>query len=239
MNISQLPNLITVSRIALAPLLILLLKDQDYLAALIVFFVAGVSDGLDGWIAKRFNFTTRLGSILDPSADKILLVSAYVMLTVLGHIPFWLMLSVAFRDLLIVGGYLVYISIIGQVQMRPSYLSKFNTLMQITLIIAVLAQQAFGLAYGAVVDVLVYTVLATTVVSGVHYLWIWGVMKEVEFVDKSAGSRFGRASARPAGASHKDVASHKSAGSGTGRPQAARKRRAGNNAPRKPNKSHD
>jgi len=184
-NFSQLPNLITVSRIALAPVLILLLKEQNYAASLGVFVIAGISDGLDGFIAKRFHLTSRLGSILDPLADKTLLVSSYVMLTFLDQLPFWLMLTVAFRDLLIIGGYLVYTSMVGPVQMRPSWLSKFNTLMQILLVIVILAQQATALVYPPLVDVLIYAVLLTTVGSGVHYIWIWGVMKEVE----SAGGR--------------------------------------------------
>lgn len=179
-SISQLPNLITISRIALAPVLILLLKDQEYAVSLAVFVIAGVSDGLDGFIAKRFHFESRLGSILDPLADKILLLSSYVMLTLLDHLPFWLMLTVAFRDLLIVGGYLVYTSMVGPVQMRPSWLSKFNTLVQILLVIVILAQQALALVYPPLVEVLIYAVLLTTVASGVHYIWIWGVMKEVE-----------------------------------------------------------
>jgi len=133
---TNLPNTITLSRIALAPVFILVLKDGDYLTALAVFLIAGISDGLDGFIAKRFNLTSRLGAILDPAADKILLISAYVMLTVMNHIPFWLMLTVAFRDFLIIGGYLVYTSLMGAVQMRPSYLSKLNTFMQISLIIS-------------------------------------------------------------------------------------------------------
>ncbi len=179
-SISQLPNLITISRIALAPVLILLLKEQEYAASLAVFVIAGVSDGLDGFIAKRFHFESRLGSILDPLADKILLLSSYVMLTLLNHLPFWLMLTVAFRDLLIIGGYIIYTSMIGPVQMRPSWLSKFNTFMQITLVIVILAQQALHLVYSPLVDALIYAVLVTTVASGVHYLWIWLVIKEVE-----------------------------------------------------------
>ncbi|MBI3545951.1 MAG: CDP-diacylglycerol--glycerol-3-phosphate 3-phosphatidyltransferase [Gammaproteobacteria bacterium] len=179
-NISHLPNLITLSRIALAPVLILLLKEEQYAASLGVFIIAGISDGLDGFIAKRFNFVSRLGSILDPLADKILLVSTYVMLTVLEHLPFWLVLTVVFRDLLIIGGYLVYTSMVGPVQMRPSWLSKFNTLMQILLVIMILIQHALGLVYAPLVNVLIYAVLLTTVASGVHYLWIWAVMKEVE-----------------------------------------------------------
>lgn len=179
MNFSHLPNLITLFRIALAPVLILLLREQDYVSSLVVFVIAGVSDGLDGFIAKRFHLTSRLGSILDPLADKILLVSAYVMLTLLEHVPFWLMLTVAFRDLFIIGGYLVYTSMVGPVQMRPSLLSKFNTLMQIALVIVILLQQALVMVYPMMVEGLVYAVMATTVASGVHYVWLWGVRKEV------------------------------------------------------------
>jgi cardiolipin synthase len=180
LSISQLPNLITISRIALAPVLILLLKDEQYAASLAVFVIAGVSDGLDGFIAKRFHCESRLGSILDPMADKTLLVSSYVMLMVLNHVPFWLMLTVAFRDLLIVGGYLVYTSMVGPVQMRPSWLSKLNTFMQIALVFVILVQQAFQLIYPLAVDALIYAVLLTTVASGLHYLWTWLVMKELE-----------------------------------------------------------
>jgi cardiolipin synthase len=180
MNISQLPNLITIARLALTPVFVLLVNDEDYALALLVFGVAGVSDGIDGFIAKRFHFESRLGAILDPAADKILLVSAYVMLTVLGHLPLWLVIVVVFRDLLIVGGYLVYTSMYGPVHMRPSVLSKFNTLMQITLVVVVLLAQAIGAAYDTVIRLLAYAVLATTVASGAHYLWTWGVMKDIE-----------------------------------------------------------
>jgi cardiolipin synthase len=178
-GLSHLPNLITLARIALVPVLILLLKDQDYAAALIVFVIAGVSDALDGYLAKRLNVQSRLGAILDPAADKLLLVSAYVMLTVLGHIPFWLVLVVVFRDLLIVGGYLLYTSHAGPVKMRPSILSKLNTLMQIALVAVILAQQAAGWAW-LPAEALVYVVLVTTVVSGAHYLWLWMIVKDIE-----------------------------------------------------------
>ncbi|MBI3778937.1 MAG: CDP-alcohol phosphatidyltransferase family protein [Gammaproteobacteria bacterium] len=187
LNISQLPNLITICRIALAPVMILLLKEQQYAASLAVFILAGVSDGLDGLIAKRFNFVSRLGSILDPLADKILLVSSYVMLTLLDQLPFWLMLTVAFRDLLIIGGYLVYTSMVGPVQMRPSWLSKVNTFMQIALVIVILAQQALHWVYRPASDALIYAVTLTTVASGLHYLWTWLVVKEVEPVKEGRG----------------------------------------------------
>jgi len=175
-----LPNAITLARIALVPVFILVLKDQDYGTALLVFLFAGASDGVDGFIARRYNVRTRLGGILDPLADKILLVSAYVMLSVLGHIPFWLVLSVVFRDLLIVGGYVAYTLAVGPVHMRPSALSKFNTLMQVLLVLVVLLQQAHWVDIGAWLDVLIYGALFTTIASGLHYLWIWGVMKHIE-----------------------------------------------------------
>jgi cardiolipin synthase len=179
-SLAHLPNLITLARIALVPVLILLLKDQDYAAGLIVFVIAGASDALDGYLAKRLNVQSRLGAILDPVADKLLLVSAYVMLTVLGHIPFWLVLVVVFRDLLIVGGYMLYTSHAGPVKMRPSILSKLNTLMQIALATLVLAQQAAGLDWPLTIHALVVAVLITTVVSGAHYLWSWMIMKDIE-----------------------------------------------------------
>ncbi|MHB8347443.1 MAG: CDP-alcohol phosphatidyltransferase family protein [Acidiferrobacterales bacterium] len=179
MNLSQLPNAITLSRIALVPVLILAIKDRHFGTALAIFLVAGISDALDGFLAKRFSLTSRLGAILDPAADKILLVSAYVMLTLLEYIPFWLMLGVAFRDLLIVGGYLVYTSLYGPVTMRPSYLSKLNTLMQISLVCVILAQHAIALRLAGADHFLDYAVLATTVASGGHYLWTWGVVKDI------------------------------------------------------------
>lgn len=180
-NLAFLPNIITLARIALVPVLILLLKDQDYAAALWVFAVAGVSDGLDGFLAKRYRLESRLGAVLDPAADKILMVSTYVMLTVLEHIPFWLMLTVVFRDLVIVGGYLAYTTHHGPVRMRPSMLSKINTVAQIVFAVLILVRQAWlsGIPI-AVTEALTWAVFATTVASGIHYLWSWGIMHDIE-----------------------------------------------------------
>lgn len=168
----HLPNVITLFRMALVPVFILVLEAQDYVLALTIFVVAGLSDGLDGFIAKRYNLVTRLGAILDPMADKILLVSTYVMLAVLDHLPFWLVLTVGFRDLLIIGGYLIYTSLIGEVNVRPTYLSKCNTVLQIVLVIIILIQEAALLPLQPIVDYGIYAVLVTTVASGLHYLWI-------------------------------------------------------------------
>jgi len=177
--ISYLPNIITVFRIGMVPLFILLMDEHHYLLALYVFILAGISDGLDGFIAKRFDAVSQMGAILDPIADKMLLVSAYIMLTLHGKIPFWLLLTVGFRDLLIIGGYLIYVSLHGAVQMKPSYLSKLNTVMQITLVVLVLAAVGYDLSASTLIRLLIYVVFATTVASGAHYVWIWLVRKDI------------------------------------------------------------
>jgi cardiolipin synthase len=187
-GLQHLPNLITVSRIALVPVLILLLRDKSYGLALAVFIVAGISDAVDGYLAKRLNVQSQFGAMLDPIADKLLLVSAYVMLTILGHIPFWLTLTVASRDVLIVGGYLLYTSHAGPVKMRPSILSKLNTLFQIALVCLILAKQAAGLRMPWLVNAMVYSVLVSTVLSGLHYLWTWTVLRQIEPATKERGS---------------------------------------------------
>lgn len=176
----HLPNVITMARMACVPLLILVLRNDHYLDALWVFLLAGVSDGLDGYIAKRFHFVSPLGAILDPAADKILLVSAYVMLALQNLVPFWLVLVVTFRDLLIVGGYLVYTSLYGPVPMRPSTVSKVNTFMQILLVVFLLSERAFRFHVAHVQVALIFGALATTVASGGHYVWTWGIVKDSE-----------------------------------------------------------
>jgi len=179
-GLQHLPNLITLARIGLVPVLILLLRDRNYDLALAVFVIAGVSDALYGFLAKRFHLQTHLGAVLDPAADKLLLVCTYVMLTILGDIPFWLTLTVASRDVLIVGGYLLYTSQVGPVRMRPSWISKLNTLTQLALVCLILAERAAGVELSGPVAALVYAVLVTTVASGLHYLWSWMVLKDIE-----------------------------------------------------------
>ena len=161
------------------PVFILLLNDRNYGMALLVGLIAGLSDGLDGYIAKRFDLVTRAGAILDPLADKLLLGSAYIMLAILGHIPIWLLIIVAFRDLLIISGFVVYSLILGPLKMTPSYLSKLNTVFQIALVLVILMEQA-GLGWlQPLTRALLYIVAIITVSSTLHYLWIWGV-KDVE-----------------------------------------------------------
>jgi len=176
--LAQVPNLLTLLRIAACPVLVLLLRDHGYALALAVFLAAGITDGLDGYIAKRFNCVSGLGAILDPIADKLLIASAYIMLAMLENIPFWLLIVVMFRDLVIVVGYLVLLALGDEVPMQPTYLSKINTFLQISLVIAVLVGQAGLLLAPLIEQAFVFGVLVTTVSSGCQYVWAWGIKRE-------------------------------------------------------------
>lgn len=176
---SQIPNLLTLSRIAACPILVLLLHGRSYDIALVLFLAAGITDGLDGYIAKRYNYASSLGAILDPIADKLLIASAYIMLAILQDIPFWLLVVVMFRDLVIVVGYLVLMMMGEKIPVQPSQLSKINTFLQISLVISVLVEKADWLQVPFVVQSLVIGVLASTVISGGQYVWSWGIRRQV------------------------------------------------------------
>jgi cardiolipin synthase len=180
MRLTQLPNTITVLRLILVPVLIALLHRGHYQAAFWLFLVAGLSDGLDGLLARRFHWQSHLGGILDPVADKVLMVGMYITLTMLQFLPLWLLLVVVSRDFLIVGGYLVYTSHRGAVRMQPSVLSKINTAVQVALLVVVLAERAALIRVPMLVDFLTYSVAVSTVVSGAHYYWWWILRAGIE-----------------------------------------------------------
>lgn len=175
--VPQIPNILTLSRIAAAPVLILLLRDENYELAVILFVSAGITDGLDGWIAKRYGFTSQLGARLDPLADKTIILSAYIMLAILGDLAFWLVTLVIFRDLIIIGGYLVLTTLDGQVQMQPTMTSKINTVAQIVLVIAVLSENTSWLSTQFIGFWMTYAVAALTIVSGAQYVWVWAIRR--------------------------------------------------------------
>jgi cardiolipin synthase (CMP-forming) len=171
----NLPNLITVGRLLLVPVVIWLILDAHSGIAFWVFVGAGISDGLDGFIAKRFDWRTRLGALLDPIADKTLLVSVYVTLGWAGVLPTWLVILVVFRDVMIVGGFLLIQTTAAPKRFDPLYISKLNTLAQIALVGFALAQQGIGFGAWAVRLKFCLTsgVAATTVLSGLSYLVRW------------------------------------------------------------------
>lgn len=153
---------------------VLLMLDKQFDWALLLFFIAGLSDGLDGYLAKRNHWESRLGSILDPLADKLLLVSSFVVLGWLGYIPVWLVFVVLLRDFLIVLGGVSYHVKIGEYEMTPTVVSKINTFCQIVLVLAIVFSLGFYTLPDQMIQFLIYTVLATTLLSGADYVWVWG-----------------------------------------------------------------
>jgi len=171
---SDIPNIITIFRIGIVPAVVVALLHGQFRLALLLFAIAGISDGLDGYIAKRFNYTSRLGSILDPLADKLLLVSTYIALGWLGLLPVWLVLIVIGRDVLIVCGALAYHRLIGEYEMAPSLVSKANTFFQIVLGLATVFAAGVVALPALLLDGLVYVVAVVVILSGLDYFFTWG-----------------------------------------------------------------
>ncbi|HEY4473322.1 MAG TPA: CDP-alcohol phosphatidyltransferase family protein [Stellaceae bacterium] len=166
----NLPNLITLGRLLCVPVAIWLILGERYGLAFWVFVAAGVSDALDGWIAKRWDQRTPLGALLDPIADKALLAAVYITLGFAGELPHWLVILVVLRDLLIVGGYLLSHGVNAP---EPLFISKVNTLVQIALVGFVLARLGLGIDEALVTSSLIAAAGVTTVWSGLSYLVRW------------------------------------------------------------------
>ena len=167
------PNLITLTRLMSVPLMIWLIGGARFGVAFWVFVGAGVSDALDGYIAKRFDCRTRLGALLDPAADKALLSSVYVALGIAELLPNWLVILVVFRDVTIIGGFVLFQTIAVPRNFDPLYISKVNTLAQIALVGYVLGRLGIGFRDGMLTDILVAVTALTTVLSGLSYLVRW------------------------------------------------------------------
>lgn len=174
MKARDIPNIITIFRFLLVTPVVWAMLNDRFGLALLLFGVAGFSDAVDGYLAKRNNWSSRLGAIMDPLADKLLLVCSFVTLGWLGWIPLWLVVLVILRDLVIISGALVYHYMIEQVTMEPSMVSKLNTFTQILLVLAVMFSRGIQELPYLWIDVLLYSVLVTTLWSGLGYVWTWG-----------------------------------------------------------------
>lgn len=174
MTLRHLPNIITALRIVLVMPLAWALLEHNFDLALLLVFVAGGSDALDGFLAKHYGWVSTLGSVLDPIADKLLLVVTFLSLGYLALVPSWLVVAVLGRDIVIVTGAVTYYVLIGRYDMAPTLLSKLNTLMQIVLVFGVVLAQVFDFPRMWMIEIGVWVVLATTLLSGIHYVWTWG-----------------------------------------------------------------
>jgi cardiolipin synthase (CMP-forming) len=170
----HIPNIISVIRILLVvPIAIALAHDQLALSILL-FAIAAVSDAADGYLAKRFGWQSELGGVLDPLADKLLLVTGFISLGVLDLVPLWLVVAAVARDVIIVSGAVAYRIVIGPLTAHPSLVSKINTLCQAAYILAVVSRAKFSLPPEWVCTGLGALVFATVVVSGIDYVMVYG-----------------------------------------------------------------
>jgi cardiolipin synthase len=171
--VRHLPNIICVLRMALVWPIAAALAEREYLIALAMFVVAGLSDGVDGYLAKRFNWTSELGKLLDPLADKLLLVTVFVESAWLGLAPWWLTSAVVARDVLIALGALAFRLVVGPLRGRPTLSSKINTAMQLLYPVAMLVNAAMNFPPREVLDALALLVFMTTVFSGLNYMAVF------------------------------------------------------------------
>ena len=167
----NIPNILTIIRILLTPLFVIFLLKNLYSSALIVFTIAGITDGLDGFIARYFNQRTTLGAYLDPIADKLLLTAAYVSLAILNIIPPWLTVIVISRDVLIAIGMFIFAMTNIRVEIKPSIVSKCTTAVQLlTVFLALLQMQIAGIS--TIIFSLCLLTAVLTIMSGLHYIYL-------------------------------------------------------------------
>jgi cardiolipin synthase len=183
--LSYLPNTITFGRIfAMIPLVWFMLEKQ-YEYALYIAIAAGFSDLLDGYLARRFGWQGWLGGVLDPLADKFMMLCCFLVFAVQQIIPNWLLMLVLSRDIIIITGATFYhFAILKVDKAKPSMLSKFNTAIQLLLIVVMLAHYSIYQFNQVFIDILIYLVTFFTVSSGIHYVYYWG-RKAVAENDKS------------------------------------------------------
>ena len=164
------PNLISVFRLVLVPVAIDAILSGSFAMAFWVFLVAGISDGIDGFIARAFDQKSELGSYLDPLADKLLLVSIFVTMAVIGALPVWLAMLVLSRDVLIIGGVVLSWGLDRRLPIQPKMVSKANTMAQIGFAALVLGSKAFGFEPGWLWTAGIVVVVGLTLVSGAAYV---------------------------------------------------------------------
>ena len=189
-SLRHLPNVISAIRILLVVPIAAALANHQLATTIVLFGVAALSDAADGFLAKRFGWQSELGAVLDPAADKLLLATVFITLAYLKLVPLWLMAAAVARDVIIVMGALLYKSLIGPLNIRPSIVSKFNTLCQAAFIMAVVGREEFSMPPAWVVTALGAMVFATVAVSGIDYVLIYG-RRALSLSRPRAGARAG------------------------------------------------
>ncbi len=173
MSLRWLPNAISIARIVMVAPILFYIVDEQYAPALLLFFIAGFSDGVDGYLAKRFDWHTRIGALLDPLADKLLVGGTFITMFLGGLVPVWLAVLVILRDVVIIGGATAYNFLVRPVEGEPTRISKLNTALQLLFIVFVLSHEGFGWPDQITITVIGAGVLVTLIVSGIDYVWSW------------------------------------------------------------------
>jgi cardiolipin synthase len=168
-----LPNLITVGRFVLVPVIIYLMLTAHWQAAFWLFLLAGASDGIDGFIARQFNQQSIIGAYIDPIADKLLLVGVFVVLAASDGIALWLVVLIVARDVLIVGGVLLASVMNAGLSIKPLFVSKVTTTLQIALAAYIFAAMAWQFPVGIIGQFLIYSTAVLTLVSAAAYAVVW------------------------------------------------------------------
>lgn len=175
MILKHIPNALTLFRLVLITPFLACLYHHEYTVAFYIFFLAGFTDGLDGWLARFFGWQSPLGSFLDPLADKLLVASSFISLALLGSLPWWLVILVFMRDITISFGVVVwYWFVQRKLNFQPTKLSKFNTSMQLSLVILCLFELAFYQFSPYLVNTLIVITAVTTAASYIDYVYTWG-----------------------------------------------------------------
>ena len=169
----SIPNLISLARIILVPIVVWAITSGEMLVAFALFLAAGISDAVDGFLAKRFHMTSELGAYLDPLADKALIVSIYISLGIAMALPIFLVILVVSRDIMIVSAFLLSLLVGKPMPIRPLMVSKANTAAQIVLAVLVLAEQAFGFHVALASQLVIALVAILTLLSIAFYLAEW------------------------------------------------------------------
>ncbi|MCR9192981.1 MAG: CDP-alcohol phosphatidyltransferase family protein [Gammaproteobacteria bacterium] len=173
--LKQIPNVLTMIRLILVVPFLLCLFDQQFTYALYIFVIAGVTDALDGGLARGFHWQSNFGKVLDPMADKLLVTASFIGLAVLGLLPWWLVGLVFARDLTISLGVLAWCALMPQKPaLNPTMVSKVNTWMQLMLVMVHLCEQAFVVSIPNLSLIFLVLTTLSTAVSFIDYVWTWG-----------------------------------------------------------------
>jgi cardiolipin synthase len=170
---ASLPNFITIGRLLLTPAAIVMVVEQNWRMAFVIFAVAGASDAIDGWLARTFRLQSELGAVLDPLADKALTISIFVTLAIMGRAPVWLAVLIVARDMLILGGVGVAWFMDRPIAVRPHMVSKVTTAAQLLLATLILSGAAYGFRNQILETLLIMSVAALTIASASVYLRVW------------------------------------------------------------------